>query len=316
MFGRFVLLTQFLVLLACAPYEAQVSDSESADRSRLASVPKTQLVFEAFMFRPPSAEEIRLLNLYEVHFQKNGQSGLVQAAQQIVRGSPFQNEVKTVRSIQERLDRAYLVLFGRGVDPAGQAGWETVLARGDDLGFVAGLVGSSEFAERHLGETSSATDTPAQPPAPPSNPPPSTGSNDPLPAGGGCPVELPPLSKINVKIHNRPWAGRYIIDSTPIVCSVRGTRFENYCQDTMGDPARWCCPVRPEGDPYRSACEARIMGTDPSDGVAGPSWSVQGNGGGYKRENPYLFVFEGDVGAVVQACSNVSGVCGSVPITN
>lgn len=132
----------------------------------------------------------------------------------------------------------------------------------------------------------------------------------PSPDSMGC--DMPPLHHINV--HFMAGNGnRLRADSTPIVCSTDpGTKHERYCQKTMNDPNRRCCPAKPEGHPLRVACELVLLGKDPSDGVPGPRWQYVGsdpNGGVDKHpENPFLAFAYG--GGVARACSNVVNVCG------
>lgn len=124
--------------------------------------------------------------------------------------------------------------------------------------------------------------------------------------------DMPPLHHINVHFMGGN-GNRLRADSTPIVCSTEpGTRHERYCQETMNDPNRRCCPVKPEGHPMRVACELILLGKDPSDGIAGPRWSYIGNdpNGGVEKhpENPFLAFAYGSGKA--RACSNVVKVCG------
>ncbi|MBI2386263.1 MAG: hypothetical protein HYV14_09650 [Elusimicrobia bacterium] len=124
----------------------------------------------------------------------------------------------------------------------------------------------------------------------------------------GC--DMPPLHHINVHLMGGN-GNRFRVDSTPIVCSTdAGTRHERYCQETMGDDNRRCCPVKPEGHPLRVACELILLGTDPTDGIAGPHWSYAGGDGRVERhpDNPFLAFAYGK--GVVRACSNVSKACG------
>ena len=126
--------------------------------------------------------------------------------------------------------------------------------------------------------------------------------------------DLPPLHHINVHIRGGN-GNRMIADATPIVCSTeKGTKHERYCQETMGDDMRNCCPAKPEGHPLRLACEIVLLGKD-SDGVAGPRWQYVGKAPDSwvdKREdNPFLAFAYGS--GVARACSNVVKVCGEAP---
>lgn len=123
--------------------------------------------------------------------------------------------------------------------------------------------------------------------------------------------DLPPLHHINVHIRGGN-GNRMIADATPIVCSTdKGTKHERYCQETMGDDNRNCCPAKPEGHPLRLACEIVLLGKD-SDGVAGPRWQYVGKAPDSwvdKREdNPFLAFAYGS--GIARACSNVVKVCG------
>lgn len=135
------------------------------------------------------------------------------------------------------------------------------------------------------------------------------------PSPGSMNCDLPPLHHINVEIRGGN-GNRMIADATPIVCSTDpGTKHERYCQVTMNDDHRRCCPAKPEGHPMRAACEIVLLGKDPSDGVPGPRWSlVSGNGLARveKREdNPFLAFVYGS--GTVRVCSNVVKVCADAP---
>jgi hypothetical protein len=126
----------------------------------------------------------------------------------------------------------------------------------------------------------------------------------------GC--DMPPLHHINVHFMGGN-GNRLKTDSTPIVCSTDpGTKHERYCQNTMNDDSRRCCPVKPECLPLRVACDLIVLGKDPSDGVPGPRWQYVGNdpNGGVEKhpENPFLAFSYGH--GIARACSNVVKVCG------
>ncbi len=122
------------------------------------------------------------------------------------------------------------------------------------------------------------------------------------PAGyTGCWPKPPPVSKINLHLMGGN-GNRRIVDSTPIVCSG------SYCS-AIGFAGRGCCPVRPEGDPMRTKCEAEVMGKN------GPRWMFKGNGRIEKREdNPYLAWAYGIGWA--GACSGISPVCNWIEVKN
>ncbi len=132
-------------------------------------------------------------------------------------------------------------------------------------------------------------------------------------ASCGSPVP-PPVARFNVKVLSHQ-ADRYVLDSTPLVGPDAA-----YCA-RVGYPDRTFCPVRLEGDPERSACEAAIVGVAPDTGRAGPTWSVNGgpcdgndHGGGScanHGSNQYLALAWG--AGTFRACA-ASGVCGQVSL--
>lgn len=138
----------------------------------------------------------------------------------------------------------------------------------------------------------------------------------PMPTGKPSPdtfnCDMPPLHHINVHFMGGN-GNRLRADSTPIVCSTdAGTKHERYCQKTMNDNNRRCCPAKPEGHPLRVACELLLLGKDPSDGVPGPRWDFVGNDANGRvekhDENPFLAFAYGK--GIARACSNVVKVCG------
>jgi hypothetical protein len=122
----------------------------------------------------------------------------------------------------------------------------------------------------------------------------------------------PPVSRFNVKVHSRQ-ADRVVLDATPLV----GPDAE-YCRK-IGFPDRTVCPVRPEGDPERQACEAAQVGRADDTGRYGPTWSANGgpcdgtdHGGAScanHSDNQYLAFAYG--AGVFRACA-ASGVCGQI----
>jgi hypothetical protein len=155
--------------------------------------------------------------------------------------------------------------------------------------------------------------TPTPPPGGGDDPPP--GGGDP-PPGGGDPGECgeptpPPLGRMAVGlliVGN----GRLILDSTPLV----GPDAE-YCKQIGFTDGRQFCPVRPEGNPERFACEAMIIGRARDTGRIGPTWSANGapcNSGGSEPyctnhpENQFLVFAVGS--GTFQACAS-NGVCGA-----
>jgi hypothetical protein len=107
--------------------------------------------------------------------------------------------------------------------------------------------------------------------------------------------------------------GRLILDSTPLVGPDAA-----YCREIGFTDGRQFCPVRPEGNPDRFACEAQLIGRARDTGRIGPTWSANGaaclSGGGTEPycnnhpENQYL-VFAVGSGTFTACASN--GVCGA-----
>jgi hypothetical protein len=130
-------------------------------------------------------------------------------------------------------------------------------------------------------------------------------------AGCGDPFP-PPVSRFNVRVLSHS-ADRYTLDSTPLVGPNAA-----YCA-RVGYYDRSICPVRLEGDPQRSACEAAIVGIAEDTGRQGPTWSANGgpcdghdHGGAScanHGSNQYLALAWG--AGTFRACA-ASGVCGSV----
>ena len=132
-------------------------------------------------------------------------------------------------------------------------------------------------------------------------------------ASGTCGEPFPPpVSRFNVKVHSRQ-SDRVVLDATPLV----GPDAE-YCAK-IGFPDRSICPVRPEGDPERQACEAARVGRAGDTGRYGPTWAANGgacdgadHGGASCANHPgnqYL-AFAWGAGAF-RACA-ASGVCGEI----
>jgi hypothetical protein len=156
-------------------------------------------------------------------------------------------------------------------------------------------------------------------PAPKATPSPTPESTDPTPsptptpAGGAaeCGDPLPPaVTRIQVNVHLRG-SERWILDSTPLV----GPDVE-YCRKIGFTDSRSYCPVRPEGNPQRSACEEYAVGRAKDTGRAGPTWYRNGSfctgrpsGCQNNGDNQYLL----DVysGGTYTACAS-NGVCGEV----
>jgi hypothetical protein len=124
----------------------------------------------------------------------------------------------------------------------------------------------------------------------------------------------PPVSRFNVKVHSHQ-VDRYVLDATPLV----GPDAE-YCR-RIGFPDRTICPVRPEGDPERQACEAALVGVADDTGRPGPTWTANAgacdgadHGGASCANHPgnqYLAFAWG--AGVFRACA-ASGVCGRIDL--
>lgn len=118
---------------------------------------------------------------------------------------------------------------------------------------------------------------------------------DPDPVAG-CPVPQPTREKLvlDLKSHGH---GKW--DLTP-----KQKRACEYCKDIgMGDIGgvpRCGCPVRNEGDPFRSACEQFIMG-------GAPRWFCSGNEIPATKKNPYQAICAREV----KACTVDLEVCSS-----
>jgi hypothetical protein len=124
----------------------------------------------------------------------------------------------------------------------------------------------------------SATPIPVSTPAPIATPtiipiPTPTPAPTPDPSTSACVPDPPPLSRVNVKVHNDQGVKK-VLDSAPIVCS--GGAFEGYCEKMMNDPSRRCCPPRPEGHPQRVSCDEMLMGHARDTGNVGPTWTLNG----------------------------------------
>ncbi len=196
------------------------------------------------------------------------------------------------------------------------------------LGFAVGSCGGGGGdTSRHTELPDAAALIPTAPaPAPTSKPSPTPVPEDQVivvtPGGGGggtnsgsCgdPVP-PPVARFNVKVLSHQ-ADRYTLDSTPLVGPDAA-----YCA-RVGYPDRTFCPVRLEGDPERSACEAAIVGVAGDTGRAGPTWSANGapcdgndHGGAScanHGSNQYLAFAWGT--GTFRACAE-SGVCGEISL--
>jgi hypothetical protein len=88
------------------------------------------------------------------------------------------------------------------------------------------------------------------------------------PQGSGCGWPYPPpISRIKVKVH-LSGTDFDTLDATPLV-----GHDELYCAAIGYTDGRTLCPVRPEGDPQREACEAWVVGQALDTGRVGPTWT-------------------------------------------
>ncbi|MGE5126818.1 MAG: hypothetical protein ACM3PV_11040 [Betaproteobacteria bacterium] len=90
-------------------------------------------------------------------------------------------------------------------------------------------------------------------------------------ASGTCGEPAPPpISSIAIKVHGGT-GDRLLLDSTPLVGPDVA-----YCREIGYTDGRAYCPVRPEGNPERVACEAARVGRASDTGRVGPTWTVDG----------------------------------------
>lgn len=150
-------------------------------------------------------------------------------------------------------------------------------------------------------------------PSPGSSPSPGPSPSNPPPTAGACGSPIPPpLSSMRVKVHSSGGEA-WILDSTPLVDDPA------YCVSIGYDDGRSVCPVRPEGNPEREACETYVMGNAKDTGRPGPTWTFNGAfcsgkemGCSNSPENQYqVRVF---VSGVFRACGNINGACGEVRV--
>ncbi len=161
-------------------------------------------------------------------------------------------------------------------------------------------------------------------PAPKATPTPTPDPNaTPTPGGGdtgsgegadSCGKPLPPpLAKVNLNVH-LPGAQNWILDSTPIVGPD-----PVYCKAIGFTDGRSYCPVRPEGNPERYACELYVMGRAKDTGRPGPTWYLDGhfcNGqaSGCENNGDNQYLLNSYRGGVYKACGNLNGVCGELVV--
>jgi hypothetical protein len=131
-------------------------------------------------------------------------------------------------------------------------------------------------------------------------------------SGCGAPVP-PPVSRVAVKLHNSA-NDRATLDSTPLVGPDAA-----YCRSVGFTDGRSFCPVRPEGHPERTVCEALRVGRASDTGRVGPTWSADGQrcgGSGAAScqnhpDNQFLVFAYGS--GTFRACI-ASGVCGELAL--
>ena len=152
------------------------------------------------------------------------------------------------------------------------------------------------------------TPEPSPEPSPGATPEPSS----PTEGASGCGSPTPPaLSRLNVKVHLR-LATAWVLDATPLVGPDAA-----YCAK-IGFPDRSICPVRPEGNPERAACELYVTGRAADTGRPGPTWYRGSNlctgpasGCSNHDQNQYLLLVH--TAGTYRACGR-NGVCGEVDV--
>jgi hypothetical protein len=153
--------------------------------------------------------------------------------------------------------------------------------------------------------------SPSPSPEPGATPPPDGGGSG--EGAGACGQPLPPaVTMINAKVHLRG-TDNWVLDSTPLV----GPDAE-YCRKIGFTDNRTNCPVRPEGNPQRAACELYAIGRAKDTHRPGPTWYLDGGlcrgkstGCDNHPDNQYLLVAYR--GGLYRACA-ANGVCGEVNV--
>ena len=145
-------------------------------------------------------------------------------------------------------------------------------------------------------------------PSPSPSATPSTGTGE---GASSCGDPLPPpATRMQVNVHLRG-SGRWILDSTPLV----GPDVE-YCRKIGFTDSRSFCPVRPEGNPQRSACELYATGRAKDTARPGPTWYrdgrfCTGKSSGCENNADNQYLLDVYLGGTYQACAQ-NGVCGEV----
>jgi len=114
-----------------------------------------------------------------------------------------------------------------------------------------------------------------------------------------------------VKVHQRG-DNRWILDSTPLVGPDAA-----YCAKIGFTDGRSMCPVRPEGNPEREACELYVTGRAVDTGRPGPTWSLNGSpcGGppGCQNHDDNQYQVFAYASGLYKACGR-NGVCGDTTV--
>jgi hypothetical protein len=115
---------------------------------------------------------------------------------------------------------------------------------------------------------------------------------------------------MQVSVHLRG-SERWILDSTPLV----GPDVD-YCRQIGFTDSRSYCPMRPEGNPQRSACELYAIGRAKDTGRPGPTWYrdgafCTGKASGCENNGDNQYLLDVYLGGTYAACAS-NGVCGEV----
>jgi hypothetical protein len=158
--------------------------------------------------------------------------------------------------------------------------------------------------------------TPAPSPSPSTSPSPDAGGQPSPGTGEGaaeCGQPLPPaVAVVDVKVHLRG-TDNWVLDSTPLVGPDA-----DYCKAIGFTDGRAMCPVRPEGNPQRSACELYAVGRAKDTGRAGPTWYLggrfcAGKSSGCENNGDNQYQLNTYASGTFQACI-ASGVCGELAV--
>jgi len=154
--------------------------------------------------------------------------------------------------------------------------------------------------------------TPPNPgPGPTPTPTPAPAPTPTPPGADGCPAPLPPqISRMNAYIHIRG-PNKWTLDVTPLVHDG------DYCTK-VGFVGRLDCPVRPEGDPNRFACEIYAIGYAADTHRPGPTWTRNGHyctgeAGDCDNHEDNQFLLYAYGSGMYSACTD-DGICGTVEV--